>query len=311
VNAGWVGALGVVLGCSSPSGNCPGATATATATANATATATKVDRDQGGTRLVDAPIVALAPVAAGAGIFEATLGGGAGKASVALAMGSGPIAYRRSLAFYRLAAALGMHVVPAAAERRIPVGELAALLGGDAAVLGGVRVLNDGAVTALMAEPAVGTRIEANDSFQVRVWERWAASPEAVAGERAGLARDFVEARVLDYLAANVMRRTLLLLDDAIALDDNREAFPPHAERVAVERLLQRVKGVARFPKGLRGALAALDRARAREALAPGGFETWLVSPRGLVELDERRAGLLSLIEALVADRGEAAVLSL
>ena len=55
----------------------------------------------------------------------------------------------------------------------------------------------------------------------------------------------------------------------------------------------------------------AFDRSRARAALAPGTFDEWLVSPRALIELDERRAGLLSLIDARVAERGEAAVLSL
>jgi hypothetical protein len=119
---------------------------------------------------------------------------------------------------------------------------------------------------------------------------------------------------VLDYLAANAMRRTLLVASarDALVLDDNREAFPVAAEGAAVDQLLRRLKPIARFPRGLREALTAFDRERARRVLAPPGtFEDWLVSPRGLIELDERRAGLLSLIVARVAERGEAAVLSL
>ena len=94
-------------------------------------------------------------------------------------------------------------------------------------------------------------------------------------------------------------------------LDDNREVFPPHAAALAVEQLLLRLRAVARFPRGLRDALTRFDRERAASALAPGGFDSWLLSPRGLIELDERRASLLSLLEAQVAERGAGAVLCL
>jgi hypothetical protein len=117
----------------------------------------------------------------------------------------------------------------------------------------------------------------------------------------------------LDYLAAAVNRSTLLFLPDADALllDDNSGAFPLHADPAAVERLLRRLRGVVRFPRGLRDALSRFDRARAASILAPGDFGAWLLSPRTLIELDERRAGLLSLIEAQIAERDEAAVLCL
>ena len=220
-----------------------------------------------------------------------------------------------------------MHVAPIAAERHLGAGEVAALLEAQrqesAALLGGrLRVLNDGTVTALLVAPAAGSawdlaaaaRVDARGSHEVRTWERWAASPEPAADERPRLTRDFVEMLVLDYLAANALRRTVLLDrgQGRLLLDDNREAFPQTTEQLAVDRLLQRLRPVARFPRGLAVALAAFDRERARAALAPAGsFDGWLVSPRTLIELDERRAGLLSLILARAAERGEAAVLSL
>jgi hypothetical protein len=289
-------------------------------------------RDPGERALEDGAIVALTPavgVGPSAGILAATLAEPAGSATVTLALTSAPTAYRRPLGFARLATALGMHVVPATVVRRLGAGEIAALIEPEpalAALLGGrLRVLNDGTVTALLAAPAPSSalatwasgaprRIDAKASFEVRTWERWAASPDVAVGEDRRVTRDFVEMLVLDYLAANAARRTLLIAPggDALGLDDNREAFPVAAERAAVDQLLRRLRPLARFPASLLTALTAFDRERAREILAPpGSFEDWLVSPRGLIELDERRAGLLSLIQARVAERGEAAVLSL
>jgi hypothetical protein len=68
---------------------------------------------------------------------------------------------------------------------------------------------------------------------------------------------------------------------------------------------------VARFPRGLSEALTRFDRASAARAIAPAGIDSWLLPPRSLIELDERRASLLSLIEAQVAERGAGAVLCL
>jgi hypothetical protein len=335
--AAAIAAMG--LGCTTPaaSDRCPSPVASAAIVAIATITSSPVvppppRRDPAERALATSSIVALTPAAGispGAGIFAATLADPAGSATLTLALTSAPTAYRRPLAYARLAAALGMHVVPAAVERHLGAGEIAALLETQkeiVALLGGrLRVLNDGTVTALLVAPApsalgapwdpiAARRVEAWDSFEVRTWERWAASPEPVDGENARVTRDFVEMLVLDYLVANATRRTLLTSagGDALVLDDNREAFPVVAERLAVDRLLRRLRPVARFPRGLRDALAAFDRERAGTVLAPpGSFEAWLVSPRALVELDERRAGLLSLVLARVAERGEAAVLSL
>jgi hypothetical protein len=327
------------LGCTTPAAadRCPQPAASAPIVAIATIASTRVappppPRDPAQRALDDSTIVALAPAAgidSGAGIFAATLADPPGSATLTLALNSAPTAYRRPLAYARLAAALGMHVVPAAVERHLGAGEIAALLATQpevVALLGGrLRVLNDGTVTALLVapapvalgaawDPASARRVEARDSFEVRTWERWAASPEPVDGENPRVTRDFVEMLVLDYLAANATRRTLLVAPrgDALVLDDNRGAFPAAEPRLAVDRLLRRLRPVARFPGSLRDALAAFDRERARDVLAPpGSFEAWLVSPRALIELDERRAGLLSLILARVAERGEAAVLSL
>ena len=319
-------------GCTAPAADrCPQVIAAAPIVAAATiASAPAAPRDPAVRALEEGSIVALAPASGlgpGAAVFTATLADPAGKATLSLSLASAPTAYRRPLAYARLAEALGMHVAPIAVERHLGAGEIAALLEAQrresAALLGGrLRVLNDGTVTALLVAPGAGSawdlaaasRVDARGSHEVRTWERWAASPEPAGDERPRLTRDFVEMLVLDYLSANALRRTVLLDrgQGALLLDDNREAFPQSAEQLAVDRLLRRLRPVARFPRGLAAALAAFDRERARAALAPAGsFDEWLVSPRTLIELDERRAGLLSLILARAAERGEAAVLSL
>lgn len=290
--------------------------------------------------LLRARIVTLKPTPFAAGgplAFAATLEGALafsesaserGSASLVLADSSAPIAYRRPLAFYRLAAALELHIVPAVALRPISAGELGALLQADprslALIRGRARVQNDGTIDALLTAPAPtisgspwtrprSASIAAHGSAEVRTWERWAASPAPVPGERSALLRDFVELLVLDYLAAVITRRTIVFLPDAgaLLLDDNRDVFPPHPTTAVVEQLLLRLRAVARFPRGLRDALTRFDRERAASALAPGDFDSWLLSPRGLIELDERRASLLSLLEAQVRERGAGAVLCL
>ena len=326
-----VGIAAAGIGCTAPAADrCPQAASSASIVAAATiASAPAAPRDPAARALEESSIVALrkaAGVSPGAGIFAATLAEPAGSATLMLSLASAPTAYRRPLAYARLAAALGMHVVPIAVERHLGAGEIAALLEPrkeiPASVGRRLRVLNDGTVTALLIAPAEGAswdpasaaRIDARASREVRTWERWAASPDRAGDERPSLTRDFVEMLVLDYLAANALRRSLLLdrAGGALLLDDNREAFPTLTEQLAVDRLLQRLRPVARFPRGLRDALVAFDRERARGALAPAGsFDAWLVSPRTLIELDERRAGLLSLVLARIAERGEDAVLSL
>jgi hypothetical protein len=157
-----------------------------------------------------------------------------------------------------------------------------------------------------------------NGSFEIEALARAASSPTPLPDEgpeRARLLRDFIEMLALDYLSANVLRRTAVLDDatGALVLDENGTAFPLHVDPRAEGRLLSQLRGCARFPKSLRVALARLDRATASATLAPGSFEAWLISPRSLVALEERRAGLLSLIEAKIAasPSGEPAVLSL
>ncbi|AUX48613.1 hypothetical protein SOCE26_101520 [Sorangium cellulosum] len=270
------------------------------------------------------------------GRFEATLALGAAakgegprevKVRLAPAQKKNPLAFRRPLAFYRLARALGAHVVPAAAARRIGIGELAALIGREPAgrkLLRRFVVMNDGTVDALVLAPAPGppgprwiaprrTSIRFDDAPELDVWARWARSPSPARGERASILRDYLEVLVLDYLAGNGLRKEIVLdvSAGALSLEANASAFPPHVKVHALDRQLDRLAAAARFPRALRDALARFGPEEAAAALRPRGFEGELVPPRALVELEERRQTLLSLIGAKIAARGEAAVLSL
>lgn len=240
-------------------------------------------------------------------------------ARLTLALTDDPQALRRPLAFYRLARALGAHVVPVSVLRREDAGSIADLLDRQGEMLLALKprlaVQNDGTVDALLTTAGPidapwslpkGRAIAVAGSADIEALTRRASSTVALPGDRPRLLRDFVEMLALDYLSANVLRRTALLDDEAgaLVLDDNATAFPLHVDPRAEARLLNLLRGVARFPKHLRAALEALDRASAAATLAPGSFETWLISPRSLVALEERRVSLLSLLEAKIAAAG-------
>ncbi|WP_438017070.1 hypothetical protein WMF18_40805 [Sorangium sp. So ce315] len=303
------------------------------------ARATSADAGDGRTArdLQRAPLRALRLTGKPAdGRFEATLALGAAddgaaprevKVKLAPAQKKSPLAFRRPVAFYRLARALGAHVVPAAAARRIGIGELASLIGRDPAarkLLRRFAVMNDGTVDALVLAPAPGPpgprwaaprrrSIRFDEAPELDAWARWARSPSPARGERTPILRDYLEVLALDYLAGNGLRKEIVLDvgAGALSLEANATAFPLHVKAHELDRQLVRLVEAARFPRALRDALARFGPEQAAAALRPGGFEEELVPPRALVELEERRQALLSLIAAKVADRGEDAVLSL
>lgn len=262
--------------------------------------------------------VALAGGARGhAGAFEGQVEGPGGAVAVELRVASlaAPRTYRRPLAFQRLARALGLDLVPRAELRVVGVGELLAAAGGGADARRALElcsVQNDGTVDVLVAvKAAAGLRVVEELGAERSLWARWAASTEPVAGEDGRLMSAYVATRVLDYLAGNAVRRSTLLDERArsLVLVDNDGAFPLHVEANALDPLLHDIRTFQRFPRGLVEGLRKLDRERATAIFSPGAFDTWLLSPRVLVELEERRAGVVSLVEARIGERGEGAVL--
>jgi hypothetical protein len=322
------GRAGPVATASSASSATASATTTSATTASAEAArAAALPLGPEERLLLEAPIVAaaLAPGPIRKGGLDALLGEERRSAAMDPAPLADPVGYRRALAYARLARAIGARVVPATALRQVSAGELAKLAEGSAeltALVRAARVLNDGTVDALMAarapahagspwEAPVGMIIHPESGAGPATWERWARSPTPLPGEQAGLLRDYVEMLVLDYLAANVSRQRVQVVGEALVLADNGSAFPPRVDAPTLDKMLRRLRAVERFPRGLLGALGALDRDRAAAVFAEGRFSERLLSPRVLVELDERRAALLTLIDARVTVRGADAVLCL
>jgi hypothetical protein len=270
-----------------------------------------------------APLVALAPPhgTPSAGPLAATLAldPGAPPARVELVLSSlaAPKVYARPLAFFELSRALGLATVAPTVVRRFGLAELGGALRGapdGPDLLRLLAVQNDGTVDGMLtAVPEGARRIATETSTEAVRWARSAASLAPEPGEDPRLVRGFVEMLVLDYLAGNGARAGCLVDEPAgvLLLAENAGAFPLWTDPHVGERLLGRLRAVQRFPRGLRDALARLDRERARAVFSPGAFETWLLPPRTLVELDERRLGLLSLLDARVAELGAEHVLSL
>jgi hypothetical protein len=250
------------------------------------------------------------------GLFDGAIDGPSGPMPCELRMArlSAPRAYRAELSFHHLARALEVDLVPKAALRAVSVGELAALAKGREAraAIEQAAVTNDGTVDVLVRlKPRADLHV-VSESDRTR-WAEWAASPTPVSGEDPKLVASFVIMQVLDYLAGNVARRRALLDEQsgALVLLENDAAFPLHLEAHALDKLITSIRSFRRFPKGMLAALRRLDRPRALAIYSPGAFDTWLLPPRTLIELDERRASVITLIEARIAERDEASVLSL
>jgi len=224
-----------------------------------------------------------------------------------------------------------MHVVPATVVRSVSTEELGAAFADEpdvqAYLTAHAAMQNDGTVAAVVMAPSSGDEssawkelsrreMELEEMVEARAWAASATSVEPLPNENKTLVRDYVEALVLDYLSGNVMRRSVLFDEttSTLLLADNDGAFPwKSAYNVSrgEARLLDRLKPILRFPRTLRDALLRFDRTRMGEIFTAGAFESWLLPPRTLVILDERRATLLTLIQARVDAYGEQAVLSL
>jgi len=253
---------------------------------------------------------------------------GTATVTLALAVDQHPVAFRGPLAFEKLAREMGTRVVPAVVLRRIGTNELGALFAAqkdlrDYFALHAV-VQNDGTIDALLMAPSRGDGAEAwaplggrdvtiDGSLEGKTWAQKVASIDPLPEEPPGLLRDYVETLVLDYLSGNVLRRSVHYDEarGALHLTSNEAAFPQKVDPRALDKLLSRLRPVMRFPRGLRDALVRLDRTRARALFADGPFASWLVSPRTLIDLDERRQSLLTLLDARIAEHGPARVLSL
>jgi hypothetical protein len=243
-----------------------------------------------------------------------------GEVDVRVATRSDPVRYRPFLAFYRLATALGSRVVPRTEAHAVSLGALLAALRKDPVGLALLRdemaVLNDGTVTVLVSETAPrGHEVDFFTSGESKSWRVWAEGSKTVPRDRRTLVTTYIETLVLDYLAANATRSTVVVDADAAAasihLLENGGAFAERPDVGVLDAVLAQMKRMSRFPRRLVANLRAFERPEAELALHGGPFVDWLVSSRPLADMLERRGVVLSLVDARAAELGEPAVLAL
>jgi hypothetical protein len=258
---------------------------------------------------LEAPIVSLRSLAPTpyAGHFAAKLEheGAVVEAELAVTLTGRPRRHRRAVALSRLAEALGLGVVAPAVLRPVGIGTLADLLKSEPAAIALLRaravVTHDGTVDVLVRQRRrPGLRTLGPRSAELRRWADWASSPEPLADEDPALTAGYVALALLDYLSASTVPGSVLYDEPRreLLLWENPSAFSDGLGEGALNDALAALRSVRRFPKELRVALAALDRDRARALFQPSAFETWLLPPRALIGLDERRAAVLTLIGA-------------
>jgi hypothetical protein len=290
----------------------PHTTVAASATAAPTTTATKRA----------APKAAAVPTIASMQLSDATklrfkaTTQGAAPLRVTLAGREQPNPHRQALAYYRLARALGVEVVPTTHHVALPLRALRQLVTKEPAALDLLRreavINNDGTVTALLEQRIAGVAAGPNDG-QVAHWAAVAATLDPIASGEGTLVRDYVTIIALDFLAANVLRQSVLVDEQSkrVYASDNGDAFPGAVSPAALDLVLDRLKPLKRFPRGLRQGLRSFDDDAARATLAAKQQEDQLFGPRQLADLQDRRSTLLSLLESCVLKYGEGRALSL
>jgi hypothetical protein len=232
-----------------------------------------------------------------------------------IAMRIDPILYKPRLAFYRVATALGSSLVPRSEVYQVRLEDILRALAHDphgvTFLRSGVTVNDDGTVTVLITEPVAGGHdIDIVSGAEVAVWRSWAEGRATIPAERQKLALAYVEALVLDFVTANVGRR-LVTVDSSkssLYLRENGGAFNERADPRGLDSILAQLKRVNCFPKRLIDRLRSFDRAEADRTLRAGPFTSWLIATRPLSEMMERRRAIVSLVDARMAELGEAGV---
>jgi len=236
---------------------------------------------------------------------------------LALATRASPLAHRTELAAYRLASALELTIVPPTRLERLPLAQLSALLKDQddtrAALAERAVVGNDGRIVALLEQECGGRPLFVGPGPPFSDWAKLAASPEQPSARDLRSVHDYVQMAVLDYLTGNVQRGIVSFDDDTgrLCVTDNTGAFPGYLTPQAQDLLLRRLRPLRQFPVGLDEALRQLDGPTAKRLLQNGAFSAWLVGPRQLTDLAERRSTLRTLLRAKVERYGTKTVFSL
>jgi hypothetical protein len=224
--------------------------------------------------------------------------------NVRLASRDSPRPIERALAAARVAQALGLDRVTAVEGLLVPVATLGSLLAEQPnerdPLHQQLMIGNDGAVRALVERPCGGRPLDVGSHPLVGQWAKLAAQRAPLTETERRAIETYLQMVVLDFLTANLGRRSLYYDEPAAVgcLEDHRAAFPGYVVPKAMDLLLDRLRPIRHFPKGLARALDELDRAAAESLLRAGPFASWLVTPRDVTDLLERRATLRTLLYA-------------
>jgi len=239
-----------------------------------------------------------------------------GEVEVRVATRADPLRYKAHLAFSRLASVLERKLTPRTESYPMRLAELLAALqrdpAGTALLRDEMAVLNDGTVMLLVSDAVSGREVDFAGGELHRV-RAWAESLAPVPHEHRGFVGAYVDTLILDYLAANARRNSVLLAPegDRLWLVDNGGAFVERVEPGALDAVLLQLKHVAHFSRSMVLRLRRLERGEVEGALHAGPFANWLVATRPISEMLERSRVVQSLVAARIAETGDARALSL
>jgi hypothetical protein len=270
-------------------------------------------------QLRDAQPLAVKPVGSTSTVFRARLRAPIEAAWKAQSQ-KRPHGPESEVAAYRVGRCLQLDNVPPAISRRVPLAELSRLLAPKYAarwpeiasrlIVGPGDTVQVAAIYWIPVLADVGIDKQAG----LRTAGEWLRVGGALPDERRALARSLSIMLGFDYLTGNFDRWSGdNVAGDAAAsmvyLRDNDQAFAsPMGE--ALERLMRsRLDACERFSRSFYAAVRSLSRSCVQRELAQDPEGARLLSERQLDELLDRQKTLISHVQALIAQHGEAQVL--
>ena len=228
--------------------------------------------------------------------------------------------YKGEIAAYRLGRMLGLDNVPIAMPRAFTASLLRhAFAAQEGAEDFDRRALVDGNG---MVRGAIMPWIERYEPIPIEEgdarlrWERWLTDGSSPVGDDdRAMARALSTMLAFDYLTGNWDRWS----GGNVARDgstgrllyvDNDGAFYEAPPQQSLSRQLAFLRRVVRFSRSFVAALRAVDEPTIREALGRDLDGEPLLSDRVVADVDARRRGVVSVIDAQIARAGEAATLA-